>query len=273
MADTAFQIQFRQETIAAFEQTKSFLRDSVTTEAVFKGNQATFLVAGSGGARAVTRGANGLIPGRSDDLNQYTATLAEWHDKPTVSGFNIMASQGDRRRIMQQTSAGVMNRRVDEEILTILQNGTNNTGTATVGSLNLVLKARNILANNNATQAPITFVISPVMESYLLQAKEFSSAEYLNSKPFAQEAQQMFMWRGMNFIVHPELPGKGTANEKCFAYAKTAVGHAMDKGGIQTVAGYDDQHDYSYCRVSAYMGGILLQNSGVVVINHDGTIN
>ena len=38
MSDTAFQIQYRQEFIASFEQHQSLLRDTVTTEAVIKGN-------------------------------------------------------------------------------------------------------------------------------------------------------------------------------------------------------------------------------------------
>jgi hypothetical protein len=58
LSDTAFQIQYRQEFIQAFEQHQSLLRETVTTEAVIKGQQAVFLVAGSGGAVAVTRGIN-----------------------------------------------------------------------------------------------------------------------------------------------------------------------------------------------------------------------
>jgi hypothetical protein len=48
MADSAFQVQYRQEFIAQFEQGQSWLRSICTTEAVIKGNQAMFLVAGSG---------------------------------------------------------------------------------------------------------------------------------------------------------------------------------------------------------------------------------
>jgi hypothetical protein len=80
MADSAFQIQYRQEFIAQFEQGVSWLRTVCTTEAVIKGNQAMFLVAGSGGATAVTRGLNGNIPPRVDSLTQVPATLIEWHD-------------------------------------------------------------------------------------------------------------------------------------------------------------------------------------------------
>lgn len=79
MADSAFQQQFRQELVATFEEGTSWLRQTTVTEAVIKGNQATFLVAGSGDASAVTRGINGLIPARADDMTQLTATLTEWH--------------------------------------------------------------------------------------------------------------------------------------------------------------------------------------------------
>jgi hypothetical protein len=42
VADSAFQIQYRQEFIAQFEQGQSWLRNVCTTEAVIKGNQAMF---------------------------------------------------------------------------------------------------------------------------------------------------------------------------------------------------------------------------------------
>jgi hypothetical protein len=81
MAETAPQIQYRDELVAAFEEGTSWLRQTTVTEAVIKGNQATFLVAGSGGATATTRGINGLIPARADSMTQSTATLVEWHDR------------------------------------------------------------------------------------------------------------------------------------------------------------------------------------------------
>jgi hypothetical protein len=77
MTETAPVIQYRNEIVATFEEGMSWLRQTTVTEAVIKGNQATFLVAGSGGATAVTRGINGLIPARADDLTQTTATLVE----------------------------------------------------------------------------------------------------------------------------------------------------------------------------------------------------
>src|SRR3546814_10132023 len=89
MADTAFQTQYRDEFIAGFEDMKSRLSSTVVTEAVIKGNTATFLVADSGSATAVTRGVNGLIPARADDLTQASATLAEWHDLVRKTNFKV----------------------------------------------------------------------------------------------------------------------------------------------------------------------------------------
>ncbi|MDX1300329.1 MAG: hypothetical protein R3260_19120, partial [Pseudomonas sp.] len=116
MADTAFQTKYRNETIMGFEKSMSLARRTVTTEAMIEGQKAVFLVADSGGATAVTRGVNGDIPTRPDNLNQFTATLQEWHDVPERTNFNIFASQGEGRRIMQQTCMKVINRKIDKDI-------------------------------------------------------------------------------------------------------------------------------------------------------------
>jgi hypothetical protein len=79
MSETAFQTAYRQEFIHGFEFRQSQLRACTVRETVVKGNTATFLVADSGSATATTRGVNGLIPARADNLSQPAATLQEWH--------------------------------------------------------------------------------------------------------------------------------------------------------------------------------------------------
>lgn len=270
MADTAYQVQYRQEFISGFEQRETLVRKTVTTEAVIKGNQATFLVADSNHAEAVTRGVNGLIPARADNLNQYTATLSEWHDLVRRTSFNIFASQGDGRRIMQETTMGVVNRKMDQDIILELANATNDTGAAAKGSLDLAMYALTILGNNEVPlDSNISALITPAFHAYLMQTPEFASADYVNNSPFSS-ALTMYRWAGVNWIVHPNLPGKGTAAEKCFMYHKSAIGHAANTAGMTSAVGYDEEQDYSYARASVYMGPKLLQNSGIVVLNHDG---
>lgn len=279
MADTAFQTQYRQEFIAGFEQRQSLLRDTVTTEAVIKGNQAVFLVADSGSAEAVTRGVNGLIPARADNLTQNTATLREWHDLVRKTGFNVFASQGDQRRIMQETTMGVINRKIDDQISTTLNTGTVTVGSSsTIPSVDLFQNSRVKLSNASVPwDSNITLLCQPAFIAYLEQAPEFSNAQYVNLRPYAgqdaawRDAPMAYRWRNTLIMEHPNLPGKGTSSEISFLYHKSSVGHAANTAGMDSMVGYDEEQDYSWARCSMFMGSVLMQNAGVVVITADGS--
>lgn len=283
MSDTAFQIQYRQEFVAGFEQHASLLRDTVTKEAVIKGNQAVFLVADSGGASAVTRGVNGLIPARADDLTQQTATLSEWHDLVRKTGFNIFASQGNQREIMQRTSMAVLNRKIDNQITTALDTGTVTIGAS--GTIPNVSLAQNAVVKLQNASVPwdsnITLLCQPSFLAYLEQQQEFSNnAQFVDEKPYGgkesnsaswRDRPAMYRWRNMLVIAHPNLVNKGLSNEHSYVYHKASLGHAMDTAGLQTPVGYVEEQDYSWARASAFMGAVVLQNSGIVVITHDGS--
>lgn len=281
-ADTAYQTQYRDEFIAAYEARATLVRETVTTEAVIKGNQAVFLVVGSGGETAKTRGANGLIPARNDDNTQNTVTLREWHDLVRKTGFNIFASQGNQRQIMQMTSMGVMNRKVDDQVITVLNTGTVTVGAAgAVPTVSLFQNGRVKLSNASVPwDSNITFLCQPSYLAFLEQAPEFSNAEYVDIKPLAggdnnaswRDKPMVYRWRNSLIIEHPNLPGKATTSEKSFLYHKTAAGHAANTGGISTAVGYNDEQDYTYGRTTCFMEALLLQNAGVVVFTTDGTI-
>ena len=280
MSDTAFQIQYRQQFVEGFEQHESLLRETVTKEAVIKGNQAVFLVADSGGASAVTRGINGLIPARADDLNQYTATLSEWHDLVRKTGFNIFASQGNQREIMQMTSRAVLNRKIDSQITTELSNGTVTIGAAgTIPNFSLFQNAVVKLQNAGVPwDQKITLLAQPSFLAYMEQTTEFSSADYVDVKPLPgndsaswRDKPIAYRWKGTMIITHPNLPNKGTTTETSYMYHESAIGHAADTAGLQTPVGYDEEQDYTWARATMFMGAKLLQNTGVVVITADGS--
>lgn len=279
MADTAFQIQYRQEFIQAFEQHASLLRETVTTEAVIKGQQAVFLVAGSGSAAAVTRGVNGMIPARADSLTQNTCTLQEWHDLVRKTGFNVFASQGNQRAVMQMTTMAVINRKVDELIVTALNTGTVTIGgSTTIPNVSVFQNARVKLSNAAVPwDSNITLLCQPSFLAYLEQAPEFANAQYVDIKPYAsnepswRDKPMAYRWRNCLIVEHPNLPGRGTSSEKSFLYHKSAVGQAINTSGIQSPVGYDEQMDFSWARCSAYMGALVLQNTGIVVVTHDGS--
>ena len=275
MANTAFQVQYRQEFVAGFEQSQSLLRSACVTESVIQAQSATFLVADSGGATAVTRGVNGLIPPRADNLNQYSATLTEWHDKPRRTKFNIFASQGDGRRIMQATTMKVMNRKIDNDILGELANTTTTlNATSETASLSLVMRAQAKLGNNAVDvdeEDNMFFVASYAFRAYLMQIKEFSNAQYVDVKPLNGPVRKMLRWGGFNWIFHPNISGKQTSTEVCFAFHRNGIGHAVNTGEMDIDADYNREDAYYWARASIFMGSKMLQNSGVVKVNHDGS--
>lgn len=274
MADTAFMKQYRQEYIAGFEQSQALLRGCCVTEFVRQGNEAIFLVADTNDAEPVTRGINGMIPARSDNLTQSTATLVEWHDKVRKTKFNAFASQGDARRIMQDGSIKVINRKIDQSVLTQLNTATNDTGTAVEASHSLIMKAITILGNNDVDleeEDNMFGVISPAMRGFMMQVKEYTNGEYIDVKLLNGPVRKVWRAMGINWITHSKVPGVATAAEKCFIFHRNAIGHAADMEGADISAGYNEEDSYYWARTSVFMGSKLLQNSGVVVINHDGS--
>lgn len=267
--------QYRKEFVAAFEQRQSLLSATTTKENMIKGNTATFLVSGSGGDSAVTRGTNGQIPYGNPTNSQPVATLVEKHAPYELTGFNIFASQGDQKRVMQMNSMAVINRDIDLTILAELSNATNDfPSTAQTASLQMVAGAKVILGNNqiDTTEFDNMFaVVSPAFMGYLMQTTEFSSADFVNVKPLSGPSRRMLNWFGINWIESPLITGVGTAAEVCYMYHRNAIGYAVNVGEENISIGYDEKQDSSWSRATIYHGAKILQNNGIVKMTHDGS--
>lgn len=282
MAGAAPQIQYRQEIVLGFTQRQSLLRDTTTREGVIKGNQATFLIASSTNT-AVTRGVNGRIPYQDNDNAQVTVTLKEKHVPVEMTGFNIFQSQGNQVSIMQMNSMTGINRDIDLAILTELANGTLDTGATAVASLAMINKAiAQLMANGVPWDGDVYAVISPSFLMYLTGIASFASADYVTVKPFVNfpglnastvtgQGQGWYDWLGVKWIVSSLISGITTSAEKCFMYHRSAIGHAANVADIQAEMDYDKKEDLSWSRCSLYHEAKLLQNSGIAVMNHDGS--
>jgi Phage capsid protein len=282
MPGAAPQIQYRDEFIAAFGQRQSLLKDVTVRETMIKGNQATFLIADSSGT-AVTRGVNGLIPTGDNSNTQVVATLVEKHDLREMTDFNIFQSQGDQRAIMQMNTMSVINRDIDSVILTELATGTLDTGAAATASLTMISKAMSqLMINGVQWDGQVYAVISPAFLMYLMAIASFSSADYVTVKPFVNfpgwsagseksSGQGWYEWMNVKWIVSNQIAGIGTASETCFMFHRSAIGHAVNTGMVDSEIGYEGKQKISWARASLYHGAKLLQNTGVVRMIHDGS--
>lgn len=274
MAVQAAVIQFRQETVAQFEQKISKLRGATTPEMVKKGNQAVFLVSGSAGDTATTRGANGDIPYGGPQNAQVTITLKERHAAKELTGFDVFASQGDQAGGLKRMVQNIMRRDVDLSILAALSAATQDFGTGTF-DLKTVQGCLAILGNNQVDiddENNLFGVISPAAQAYLLGVAEFASADYVKMQPFASGAWVSYKrWAGVNWITSPLVTGVGTSSELLYIYHRDALGWSGNLTEEQVYAGYEEKHGKNWARAELYHEAALLQNSGVIKITHDGS--
>lgn len=265
---------YRDEFIAAYEQSKSLLATATTPQTQTEGNVATFLIAGSGGQRAVTRGQNGQIPYNTPSNTQVSVTLVEKHAPFELTGFDIFSSQGNQKQIIQDASMAVIRRDQDLIILTELANATQDYGS---GSLELatIAMSKAILGQNfvdTSNPDDMFWIISPAAEAYLMQMPEFTSADYVSVTPMeGGQARNYRRWMGSNWMVSALVTGVGTASEVLYNYHRSALGYAANMGGEKVNIGYDEKQDSSWSRATIYHQAKILQNSGIIKVAHDGS--
>lgn len=278
MAESSPATLYSAEFIDVYEVGVTLLRDTVTTEGVAKGNNFVFATAGTNAAAAVTRGINGLIPGRGVDQTQYTCPLYEWHDVPEVTEFNEFQSQASIRRKMAKDQMVVLNRKMDEEIITELATGTQFIATtAAPANPGMFSTAQSILTSAGVPWNEITAAVTPAAMKYLMDSDKFARQgdwidhfPWMDGGPAFKNKQQIYNWMGLNFIVCNNLTNLNTSSEVCYIYHRNAVGHAVGKPPTATV-GFDERNAYHYIRTSMFTGAKRLQNTGIVGIRHDGS--
>lgn len=273
---TAQQVIYADKFVAGFEAGTSVLRQTVTTQVMAKGGQFYFLVASSGGAEAVTRGSNGLIPARDDSQTQVPVTLAEAHDLQRKTGFDIFRGQADQQAIMRMTGMKVINRKIDRLIISQLATGSVNTGAAASFSKTMVNKAVTKLGNAFAIEdmdGELFGALTPAAWAYATDITSFANSLYTEDKGRVDKGLPQPMerakWMGVLWHKVSILPGAGTSAAQCFVWHRASLGHAIDSASVTGMIGRDEEQDYSWARHSVYQGAAVLQNAGIVVMNHD----
>lgn len=272
----AAQVRYKEEYVAAFERTQSILTPTVRGDTQDRGGSLVFLVAGSGGRSAVTRGSNGLIPPADDSQTQVTLTFAEAHDLRELTNFDIFKAQGDQIRLMRSESLGVIHRKQDAVIIAALEGGSVSLGS--IGTMNKTIANRiaTILRNANVgevDQGNIYCAVSPAAYAFMTDITSFANTDYTQSVKVDEGIPLLGNWKywmGVNWAEHTGLTGVGTT-ATCLAWHKNAVGYAISTMGIDAMIGYDQKQHTSWARASVFHGAVKLQNAGIVKFTHDDT--
>lgn len=273
MADnTVTQTKFAMEFTEAYEQKQAWVRGTVTTEGEVNGDTFVFIIESTADV-AVERGANGNIPYANDDQASTSATLREYHHLARKNRFKIFSSSAPQRVSMARRGVVSINNKTDQLLLAQMDTTTYNTngGTASANSIARMIEVIAILDENYVPDDGERYgLLTPRGFAQALKINQFASSDWVADKPF-MKVTQWRQWGGIKWARHPNLPGKGTNAASCLVYHKYAVGHALNKGDIQTKVGENEEHDYSWARATSYQGAKLLQMGGVVRLKHDDT--
>lgn len=276
MAQSAAETLFIQEMIDAYEVGISLMKDTCNTTVVRSGQTVTWVVGGTNAAEPVTRGLNGLIPSRSPNLTQPSATMEEWHDKQQITDFNEFISQSSIRAKMQRDILKVLNRKVDKVIETALSAATGfANSTAVPATPKLFTDAAAILMGRGVPWNEITAQVTPATWTALINTDQFANGDWVTGRPYESAgaayvgSQKMYNWGGMNFIVNPNLSNLGTSSEINYIYHRDAVGFA--NAGIKARVGEIEHEALHYALATDYFAAKLLQDDGVLGIRHDGS--
>jgi hypothetical protein len=273
----AQQAVYRERAVAQFERTTSVLRPTVTSDTISRGGTIYFLVAGSGGATAVTRGADGLIPPGDDSQVQVPVIFREDHYLIYRNGFNIFTAQGNQLDIMSAAGNAVVNRKMDQIIIQAIETGTVTLGTVTVmdktTANKIAVKLRNAFVGETDDGNNIYALLSPAAFAELEDVTSFGNVNYSETGGMMQEGIPQLgrwkYWMGMNWGEHTGLTGVGTAACTCLAWHKNAIGHTISPTGLDAYIGREEAQDRSVVRHTVYHGAARLQNSGIVKFVHD----
>jgi hypothetical protein len=170
------------------------------------------------------------------------------------------------------TSIGVINRKIDSDILSALSSASLGDSTAVSLTADWVLGHQASLGENDVRideMDKVFCVLTPKAFAILKQVKEFGSGDYIDIKPFNGPARTMYHWAGINFIMSTRITGMGTASATCYMYHRDAIGHAIANGHPDMDGGHNSEDDYYWTRCSGFFGSKLLQDTGVRKMLHN----
>jgi hypothetical protein len=241
------------------------------------GKSAVFDVAALGG-RMSTRGIDGRVPRSNRADAQVTCPIDERVRKEEINDFEAFISQSNERAKINASLMRSVNEEIDWHVITELANATNSySATAAPITLDTAAKAIATLAQNKVPISPsdVTWIVSPMMEAKLQTIQGYVSADYVSSKPLETGGNQfdgtrkIKSWLGAGWIVHPNLPGAGTASCPTYIVHRRAFGLAVPQNRMEYEAGKIPLELSYGAIVGLMMGAKILQNSGVLKFLHN----
>lgn len=284
---TAFVAQYESEVKHLFQREGGLLRATVRTKENVVGSSTTFQVIGKGAA--VTKARHGVITPMNVAHTAPQCTLSDFYAGDWVDKLDEAKIQHDERMALAQAGAWALGRKVDDQILTELDNTSQTTASWSVASkaaiensfLNWIKAVDTLDVPNDGRRYG---VLSAFAWAAAMKIDSFARMEYVgpDGLPFTQGApiRRWKSWNGVLWTVHTGISGHGTATSKGFIWHRNAIGYAT--GAVPSNAGEQSNMvnaditwhgDRAAHFINQWMSGgaKLVDDTGVVECDFDDT--
>lgn len=268
---TAFVKQFEREVHEAYQRQGSKLRGAVRTITNVKGSSVVFQKVGKG--TASTKSSHGMVPVMNLSHSTAECLMQDFYAGDWVDKLDELKINHDERQVIANAGAYALGRKTDELIISALAAAS--TSVITDGNIGMtldkVLQAFELLGAADVPDDGGRFaVIGWKQWSELLKIPEFSSSEFIGPDELPYKGTQAKKWLGTTWIPHSGLPKDGNDIRSCYWFHKNSIGHASGSDVQSDISWHGDRAAHFVNNMMS-QGAVLIDGSGVVVINCDET--
>ena len=279
----AFITQYERDVHDIFQRQGSVLKPTVRFRTGVKGSSAVFQKIAKGAA--TTKARHGTITPMNQTHTSHTATLedfyaGDWVDRLDEAKINI-----EERRAIARGGAWALGRKVDDQILTLLDSTTQTTVTMTTTSYanvrNHFIKLVGDLMRLDSYEPGMMYgVVSPVTWERMAGIPEFASSDYVDAsgRPFTSSAPYLTFKKWLNVVwtVHSGIPGIGTSASKHFVWNKNSLAYASgahpanlaargaNESGVGADITWHGDRAAHFINHAMSGGGVVIDDTGII---------
>ncbi len=277
---TAFITEYNDDVHQVFQREGGFLRPTVRMKTGVVGSTTTFQKIGKG--TATTKARNGVVTPMNPTHTSPQATLSDFYAPEYVDKLDEAKTNIDEKMAVATAGAHALGRKVDNQIITLLDGTSQSTETVAVTSYasikGTMLGWVNALWSNDVQpDGNVYGIMTPTLWAQCMTLQEFNSADWVG--PGGMEytktpatAMRFKEWLGVKWKFHTDCPGIGTSSAKGFIWHKNAIGYATGAHAGNSAENDSVKAEINYVpeRVSHLVnhmmsgGGVLIDDTGVI---------
>lgn len=261
--DQSFIEEFEAGVHLAYQRMGSKLRGTVRTKNNVK-NKTTFQKVGKGSATQKSR--HGEIPPMNLDHSNVSVTLADWFAGEWIDEFDTLRINHDEKMVAMESGAAALGRKTDDMLLTAMETTTTTSHETSNGAtLAWAMGILETMGNNDVPDDGNRYVVVGWENwTQLLDIDEFAQADYVGADnlPFVRGTQAK-SWLSFYWIPFSGLGVIDTDDNQCYAWHKSAVGHAIG-ADVSTNAQYYNTKDSWFVQNKMQMEAVLIDANGCI---------